>query len=208
MIFNYVDVIFAIIMIAGLVGGIRRGFSGELALFSSVLLAGVIAWKTAGWSAGIMKSNTALDAQDAGAAGVLIVFGFCFAVLWGVRKLLRAVLDYKFQGRIESVGGACCGLLRGTMLAAVPLLLATLIPNAAIRADVTEHSYTGRLMFRHLKPHYEHLLGKPLPATEDNAGGARESDATLPEQLSPDSVTASKVLPDDLPALPAPESGK
>ncbi len=156
--FNLVDALVAVFLVGGLVGGIRRGLSGELArmliaagcvaalVFYTRTVADALAARFPEWS----THATYLTAVAACLAG-------SYAALTAARLVLARILNFSFKGPLEKAGGAVFGLLRSGAVAALLLLLLSLLPNDTLRSMIAVESRAGSLVTTRLHPWYERL---------------------------------------------------
>ena len=186
--FNAVDGFVAALLLIGLISGVRKGLSGELATLVATFLSGIAAWKFSGWARELLLSNAGLSPREATVAGVVAVFIVVYVVLWVVRKALAAMMQFNFKGKAERLGGALCGLSRYAVVSLVLLLVATFIPNDKVQHAVAAESLFGRFVSRHVRPLSEDLArknGVALPAEPGFAEVPAGSEAAPAPDLPP-----------------------
>jgi uncharacterized membrane protein required for colicin V production len=150
--YNIVDAGIAIFLIGGLIGGLRRGLSGEL---SRVLIAaGCItivyfySRTLADWL--ITKHNFSSEVALLIAAAALLLGAYIALTL--VRIALAAVFSFTFKGRLERIGGAICGTLRTALAAAILLTMLALLPNETLRRHIAVESRLGSWVVSRMHP--------------------------------------------------------
>lgn len=172
-----VDVVALVLMLFAMIGGIRRGLSGELARVIGLAAAVYAAWYFADpvthW---LMDRNPEWTQQKAFSAGFAALLLAALLASWLLRSALRSIMTFAFKGKLERIGGGLCGLVRGSVLAALIILMLSLVPQEDVRRTVTEDSIAGRLVYEKLLPVYEDLreqapeLGLPAAPGETPAG--------------------------------------
>jgi len=190
--FNFIDGIVGLLLLAGLLGGIRRGLSGELiravlavaALVAALLYTRPLAdWAMARWQ---------LDARPAMVGGFLAIFLGIYLAVTAARVLLGRLADFTFRGKIERLGGALCGLARAAVVSSLILLLLGLAPNENLHRLVLQESVCGRLVSQHLRPLYDqifhHLPEIQVPAAAETMVEQAESLYEISAQLMEDAV--------------------
>jgi uncharacterized membrane protein required for colicin V production len=185
-----VDLAALALVIIGILGGARRGLSGELARVIAIAASVYAAWYLSGpateWLSARQPEWT--QQKSLGVAFTALILA-ALIVSWLLRAALRSVMTFAFKGRLERIGGAVCGLLRGCIFAAVILLLLSLVPHEGLRYAVTEDSWTGRLVGQKLLPFYEDIRERApelgLPPTDRVAPGEESLGAEIPAGESP-----------------------
>lgn len=155
--FNLVDAAVAAFLLGGLVGGIRRGLSGELArvLIAAGTIAAIYYYARPvanhlltryEWS-----ENVALLIAS---AGVLLA---AYVGLTLIRLALAAVFNFAFKGRVEKIGGGLLGLVRSALVAILLLTLFALLPNNTLHRHVAVESRCGRWVNERMHPLLDHV---------------------------------------------------
>lgn len=175
--FNLVDAIVVVFLIGGLVGGLRRGLSGELARM--LIAAGCVAalvFYTRPVADGLVARFPTWTTYVAYLVAVAICLVGAYATLTAVRLALARMLNFSFKAPLEKAGGAAVGLARSAAVAALLLLLLSLLPNDTLRSMISVESRLGSLVTVHLHPWYERLAAQvpelrlgapPRPADAD-----------------------------------------
>lgn len=175
--FNIVDAIAGVVILVGVLGGIRRGLSGELARLIAAGVALFVAWKFAEPLADWVMQKQPMSYARGYAMAFVGIMAAALALTWLLRWMLRSVMEFAFKGRIERVGGALCALMRAGIVVSFVILLISLAPEGDLRAAVCDESFVGSTVCRHLRPMYDELREQqpelPLPApAEDGAAEA------------------------------------
>lgn len=158
--FNIADGIIALLLLGGLIGGLRRGLSGELA---RLLVAGAIvlvlyrfARPVADWL--MQRYQLAPNVALLTSSAVLILGGYIALTL--VRLALAAVFNFSFKGALERIGGAIAGFFRAGAVCAIALTLLAQIPHEGLHRVTAEESRIGRWMLRWTLPVVERIVEK------------------------------------------------
>lgn len=170
--FNVVDIAVGVVLLLGLIGGIRRGLSGELFRIISMVLAVVAGWKFAGEGADWLAGRTDWPPEDLTTPAFFGIIAASYIVLAIVRLALRLVIDFSFKGKLELLGGALLGLSRSLLLCAVLLLGTSLLPYPKVQ-EALAASVTGGWTRQYLRPAYDNFAARhpdlELPVSEDTA---------------------------------------
>lgn len=202
--YNIVDGLVALFLLAGMVGGVRRGLSGELvraliavaAATAAVLYARPVSeWAINQWD---------LPVRTALIGAFLAVFLGAYLAVTLVRGLMGRLADFRFKGPLERIGGAVCGVARAAGVSGLILLLLGLAPNDNLRNLVMDESVAGRFVTQHVRPLYGQLTERvpeiQVPETGDSLN-------RVPYQLLDEAGITSRT--DDveyvLPGQPMPE---
>lgn len=153
--FSIIDIAAMALVAVGLVRGMTRGLSGELAR-----LAGALAAVAAGWFSyrpfgEFLARVTRLSGAGSYALAFILTLVGAFVVMRILRFVLRHIMEFSFKGKIERVGGALAGLIRMTLVCAALLLAGGLSPNSYLHRVFAEDSRLGRFVFEKLGPVYE-----------------------------------------------------
>lgn len=165
---NYVDVIVAIVLILGILQGIRRKLSGEIASLISMIIAvacGFLYFRPMG---SFLLAHSRLSENGSLVLGYFVCFAVAWFVLHIVRVLLRAVLEIKFKGGLDGLGGACAGFLRAAIFSAATLYILSLTPNPAVQQAILGQSAIGKAASINIPTTYNNLSErfKFLPALD------------------------------------------
>ena len=193
--FSMLDAAVGLILLMGLLGGLKRGLSGEISRTFAFLVAGVAGWKLAGPGTDWAVKQFHFDAEWGLLFAFLLVALLALLALWLLRRMMRDVMHLAFKGRLEKIGGAVCGLARAAAIAALLLLALCVVPQADVQAWATKRSYFGGLAARHLRPAYDELrlrhpgLGLPdatPPADADLGETAAPVESGTPVEPAPE----------------------
>ncbi len=181
--FNWVDAVVGVILLAGLIGGVRRGLSGELArvLVATGCIVAVTLYTRplASWLERRFAHWFGEGTAASMLTSLLLLLLGAYVALTLLRLALTALFSFTFKGRVERVGGALLGLARSAIVAALLLLLLSLLPNNAIHNAATEDSFAGRLVTARVQPWYDRLVEKvPALGGLENSANEWKEDAT------------------------------
>lgn len=155
--FNWVDAAVLLLLIGGVVGGMRRGLSGELARV--LIAAGCIAvvYRFSRPVADWLGTRYGTEPHLSHLASLVLLLLASYLGLTLVRIVLAALFSFSFKGRTERIGGGICGLLRSGFVVVLLLLLLSLLPHESIQRWVTEESRVGRWVTARAYPWYQRL---------------------------------------------------
>ena len=171
--FNFVDAVVAVILLVGLLGGLKRGLSGELSRLLMYVIAGYAAWKYAAPGANLVMEKSNATPERAYLIAFTGILAGSFVVMFLARTVLRNILDFAFKGKIERMGGAICGVAKSAVIASVLLLLAGMVPDPTVRRLVAEESFAGRVVHDRLHPLLD-VLREKVPGMENLPAGSHE----------------------------------
>ena len=171
--FNIVDIIAMTLMAIGLIRGLAKGLSGELAGLLSACAALVAGWYFYKPFGGYLTGVTRLSERGAYALAFALTLVGAYILMRILRIVLRSLMEFSFKGNLERIGGALAGLIRMTVFSAALILVASLWPNDYVHEHFAVRSSFGRLLYDHLGPVYENLSEKypalKIPTKEGEA---------------------------------------
>jgi len=152
--------VLALVALAAL-RGFFRGFARELAGFLTVVAAMWLGMRLHAPCGAWLAAHSRLPEQAAQACafGVLVVLGLVFILLarWLLGKVIRVVVDERFDRPLGGIAGA----LGGVALALILLVAALLVPHPPLNALCAEQSFLGALVQRSLPRMQEWMEGVP-----------------------------------------------
>jgi membrane protein required for colicin V production len=156
---NITDICAALLLLFGMLGGLRRGLSGELLRIISIAIAIVVGWKGTDAGAVWIAEKSGWPVEDVKIAAFLGLIVGTYIFLAFVRLALRLFVDFAFKGKLEHIGGALVGLTRSAIFATVALLFLSLFDYEPTKQAVT-NSVSGDLVIRHVRPLYDEIARK------------------------------------------------
>lgn len=170
--FNLVDGIVLAMLLGGLIGGIRRGLSGELARVLVAAACVFVIYRYTRPFAEWIQGRHHFETHLALLLSVILLLIGTYAAATLIRMSLSSILNFAFKGKLERIGGALAGLIRSAIIAALLLVLASFLPLESARRTITEESVSGRFVSTHVAPWYDKMaekipeLGMPQRAEE------------------------------------------
>ncbi len=186
--YNSIDIVAAVLVLAGLVQGLIRGMSREAAGLVSVVVAVWGSWFYYGPLGALVTAHTRLQGQEALALAFFLCLVLGLLIMFLLRVILRQVMGISFKGAAERLGGALAGAVRVAAMVAAALYLVALWPNDYVHQLFTEQSLAGRLVCRH-GPAWYHAVRDRLP-------GAGPDQAVEPSRVAHDSQVDDRDRPD------------
>lgn len=153
------DIAVAVLLLLGMIGGIRRGFSGEIIRILTIILAIFVGWKGAGAGAIWLSERTDWLVEDLKPYAFFGLILASYIVLAIARLALRLLIDFSFRGKLEIIGGAATGLFRAGIFSAVLLLAASLLDYPPVTAAIQD-STSGQLVIKHVRPLYNEIAAR------------------------------------------------
>jgi membrane protein required for colicin V production len=208
---NLVDGIVAVVLFLGILGGIRRGLSGELLRVITIVIAIVIGWRFSDQTAAWLADNSDWPNDDLKAVAFFGLIVAVYLILGIIRHGFRLLLDFSFKGKMEYIGGALFGLVRSLVFCAVALLGASMIPSESVQSAVND-SRSGQFAIEHLGPVYTDWAEKhpefklPDMKTPEVVEQAIEVKNTIPEDATETVIEKTEEIEDDLGPLIIPDS--
>lgn len=150
---NVVDISVFVVLILGILGGLRRGLSGELLRMITVVIAVLVGWKGAFRGAEWLSARSDWPNEDLVPVAFFGLIISSYLLLSIVRHTFRLFLDFTFKGKLERLGGAAIGIIRATLFICATLLAASLLPSEPVQ-QALQASVSGRLAATHIVPLY------------------------------------------------------
>ena len=182
---NWVDWLFAAVLLYGAGMGMVRGLSHELATLIGMVVAVVVtrlfyepvsAWICERW--GWNPEITRLAA----------VVALMLVTIYGMRLLriaLGALMTFAFKGLVERLGGLVTGFVRLGVTFLVLLLAASFVPSAWLQRAVMYDSATGRAVLPYLVKEYNAMAEKAALLQAEIPIGVELPQAVMPPLPEP-----------------------
>jgi membrane protein required for colicin V production len=152
----------------GLLRGISRGLSGELARLLGLAAAIGAAWYFRGPVGDYVSETTTLSETQADTLSLAALMVGGLLIFWALMLVLKKIMEFSFKGPLERLGGALLGVARAAVVLAIVLILLAQFAPAGVKEPVLEDSRIGRQAMQQLLPVYEELVARypqllPLP---------------------------------------------
>jgi len=154
---NITDIATGILLLLGLVGGVKRGLSGELMRIIMIGAAIFGGWSFASTGAEWIKEHAGWDAGQSMTLSFFGTIALSYIVLMVIRFGLRFLMEFKFKGKVELIGGALVGLARAALFCSA-ILLGLMMPDYEPITRAIQSSNAGAIVIRHVQPHYERIV--------------------------------------------------
>ena len=186
--YNWVDAVFAAVLVYGAVMGLARGLSHELATLIGMVVAVIVtrlfyepvsAWICGRWG---------WDAEITRLAAVVVL---ALAALYGMRLLriaLGTLMTFSFKGLVERVGGLLTGVVRQGTVFLVLLLAASFVPSSGLQRAVMYDSATGRTVLPFLVATYNEMAAKAALIQAEMPVGVELPETVMPPLPEPGSA--------------------
>ncbi len=146
--YNLIDIVaLGIVLVCALIGW-RRGLSGELSRFATILLALVLALRVREPLGHMIGGFTRLETPADIALAFTLVVIVALIGLSILRRLLERIMQITFTPGLEKTGGLAAGLLRGLLGVATVFVLMNLWPHDYLNRTFGESSLGGRTIQR------------------------------------------------------------
>lgn len=189
--YNWVDAVFAAVLVYGAVMGLARGLSHELATLIGMVVAVIVtrlfyeplsAWICGQWG------------WDAEITRLAAVVALALAALYGMRLLriaLGTLMTFSFKGLVERVGGLLTGVVRQGAVFLVLLLAASFVPSSGLQRAVMYDSATGRTVLPFLVATYNEMAAKAALIQAEMPVGVALPETVMPPLPEPGSADYS-----------------
>lgn len=178
--FNWIDWLFFAAIAAGAVLGILRGLAHELAVLirmAVALLVTRLAYESVGaWLANAWNWNPGI----ARFAAVLLLFAAVTLVMWLFFKMLGILMEFRFRGFTERVGGLLVGAVRYAAIFLLLMLALYFAPLSSIQRAIAFDSQIGAACIPWLVDGYNAVAEKALIPTGEIPVGVRLPDSVMP----------------------------
>ncbi len=174
--FSPLDIAILVVLAYGLVRGIFRGLSGELAGLLSVAAAGFAGWHLYAPMGRLLEDTTRMTPLQADTAAFFVVIVGALIILYVLSLLFKAVMELTFKGLFERVGGAVAGVTRYAVILAALLLVVDQFARGGVREYIEQDSWITRHALAYLGPWYQEALER-YPEWTPFGLDARDEDA-------------------------------
>lgn len=151
--YNYIDIVAAIALMIGMVQGLRRGLSGELARFIAICVAVGCGWYFYHPLGTKLLHQSNMDEQEAYAAAFFLCLIGGFLLMLVIRLLLGHIMEVSFKGPFDRIMGVLAGMLRMGLYCTAIIFFIGLLPNDYLHGVVSE-SLSGQLVSRYAPEWY------------------------------------------------------
>lgn len=163
-----------VILVFALIGW-RRGLSGELSRFATLLLALALALRAREPLGRLIGDATRLETPADVALAYTLAIIIALIGLSLLRRLLERIMQISFTPGLEKSGGMLAGMLRGLLGVIAVFLLMNLWPHDYLNRVFGDASLGGRMIQRVI-PRIRDELDQPhremAPDTDHDAGQA------------------------------------
>lgn len=183
--FNLLDIFAAVYLLFGLLRGLKRGLSGELARLASmafILFAGWRMYVPLGEKIAEVTRLTDEQSLLAGFALTILAAGVSMILL---RLVLKNILEFTFKGKLEKIGGMVAGFLRSSVLIALIVIPLGLSPIPYLQRTVAEESLVGSTIIHYLVPVYQQVAEDNPDLGLPDIPGAPETEEEPEEEPEP-----------------------
>ena len=136
---NYFDVAIAVIIIAFIIMGFRKGLIAEVLGLLGIVIAFFLAIRFGGFAAGFIPERFKLPEILNYVAGFILVFGGVVIFFRMLTKALKSVIHPTALKGLDKIGGLMIGFAEGLLIASVIVFLFSLTPLAdAAEEDIDE----------------------------------------------------------------------
>lgn len=177
---NWVDWLFAAVLLYGAGMGMVRGLSHELATLIGMVVAVVVTRlcyePVSAWICGRWGWNPEITR-------LVAVVALALLTLYGMRLLriaLGALMTFAFKGLVERLGGLVTGCVRLGVTFLVLLLAASFVPSSWLQRAVMYDSATGRAVLPYLVKEYNAMAEKAALLQAEIPIGVELPQAVMP----------------------------
>ncbi len=155
--FNIYDIGILTLLAIGILRGLARGLSGEMASLISIGIAVTAVWFLYEPAGDYIADSTGWSELKSHTIGVLIVLFAALLVLRIIGIGLKKIMSFTFNGVVEYLGGALFGLVRFGVIISAVIFLVYMHGRDRIKEEVTEQSLIGRHAVEFMRPMYDQL---------------------------------------------------
>ncbi len=149
--FGLWDLFYMVVLLAGFVRGLFKGFSGELASTLGTLLIFLGGWWFYRPVSMFIAEHTRLENEAGAMALAYVLMVFLFLASWKLLTfLLRKLFSWTFPDQIERIGGCILGLFKNALIICIVLITIYLTGHEYLNEHMIERSGFGRLTQEHV----------------------------------------------------------
>ena len=138
---NWIDVTIMIIILLNMIIGIRRGIIRGIINLIGVITAIFLAifwFKEVGE---FISSHSQISGEIANILGFALIFLGIYLIVRIIEILLKKILSLLFVSWIDGLGGAVFGLIKGSLIVGILLVIITFIPLPVFLKEQLENSF-------------------------------------------------------------------
>ena len=143
---NIIDYIALVIIGIGLLKGIIRGLSGELAQFIGIIISfisGLTMYRPIGkW----LSTNTRLEENSALALAFISTIIIAMIIMIILRAILKKIFELAVNPSLDKIGGAIAGTIKSICILLIIFWFMNLIPHEYLNKKFGEESIAGTIL--------------------------------------------------------------
>jgi len=178
--FGWIDAVLLAAVLLGVVFGIKRGLSHELAVLLGFAVAVVATCSAYDPLARRLAENLHWNLELLRLIAVVALLALSLAAMWILRAALGLLMEFAFKGWFERVGGAVAGGLRWGLVCLVALLALSFVPVSALQRAILFDSFAGREILPLLADSYNDLAARGELLQADRPAGVAVPQMVMP----------------------------
>lgn len=120
---NFIDIVFAVLLVFALYKGIKNGLFVELASLIALIAGIFVALKFSGFAKSIVENNVSWNPKYIEIIAFALTFIAVVAAIHLSAKLLTKIADFAFLGWINKLAGAGFSMLKTILILSIIILL-------------------------------------------------------------------------------------
>ena len=120
---NFIDIVFAVLLVFALYKGIKNGLFVELASLIALIAGIFVALKFSGFAKSILEGNVSWNPKYIEITAFALTFIAVVAAIHLSAKLLTKIADFAFLGWINKLAGAGFSMLKTILILSIVILL-------------------------------------------------------------------------------------
>ena len=141
---SWIDVIIFLVMVYFSIRGYKRGLAGEILSIVTLFLSFLLAYHYFGVVATYLENSIGLVSVIANIFGYVFVFVGVFIACTIIGIIFKRIVQWSFISGLDKVGGILFGLVRGTCIISIILVLLGMLRMPALTSRIAEKSFLAR----------------------------------------------------------------
>ncbi len=138
---NWIDVSIMIVILLNMIIGIRRGIIRGIVNLIGVIVAIFLAIFWCKEVGEYISSHSQMSSEIANILGFIIIFLGVYLIVRIIEIFLKKILSLLFVSWIDGLGGALFGLIKGSLIVGILLVIVTFIPLPIFLKEQLENSF-------------------------------------------------------------------